>query len=47
MQYRSMKNAKSRRSKHPLLSGNVRHEPLDEIGYTGLPVVKASMEMSV
>jgi hypothetical protein len=36
-----------RRSKHPLLTGHTRHEPLVEIRYMGLPVVKASLEMTV
>jgi hypothetical protein len=36
-----------RRSKHPLLTGHTRRAPLVEIRYTGLPVVKASMEMTV
>jgi hypothetical protein len=35
------------RSKHPLLTGHTRRVPLVEIRYTGLPVVKASMEMAV
>jgi hypothetical protein len=33
--------------KHPLLTGHTRREPLVEIRYTGLPFVKASMEMTV
>jgi hypothetical protein len=33
-----------RRSKHHLLTGHTRREPLVEIRYTGLAVVKASME---
>ena len=36
-----------RRSKHPLLTGHTRRAPLVEIRYTGLPVVKASMDMTV
>jgi hypothetical protein len=36
-----------RRSKHLLLTGHTRRAPLIEISYTGLPVVKASMETTV
>jgi hypothetical protein len=36
-----------RRSKHPLLTGHTRRAPFVEIRYTGLPVVKASMEMTI
>ena len=32
---------------HPLLTGHTRRAPLVEIKYAGLPVVKASMEMTV
>jgi hypothetical protein len=41
------KNLVLRRSKHPLLTGHTRRVPLVEIRYTGLPVVKASMGMTV
>jgi hypothetical protein len=33
-------------SKHPLRTGHTRCEVIVEIRYTGLPVVKASMEMN-
>ena len=33
--------------KDPLLTGHNRRAPLVEIKYAGLPVVKASMEMTV
>jgi hypothetical protein len=36
-----------KRGKHPLLTGHTRYVPLVEIGYTGLPVVKASIETTV
>jgi hypothetical protein len=36
-----------RRSKHPMLTGQIRRAPLVDIRYTGLPVVKASMEMTI
>jgi hypothetical protein len=35
------------RSKHSLLTGQIRRAPLVEIRYLGLPVVKASIEMTV
>jgi hypothetical protein len=36
-----------RRSTHPVLTGNTRRVPLVEIGYTEMPVVKASMKTTV
>jgi hypothetical protein len=33
--------------KHPVLTGHIRPEPLIEIGYKGILVVKASMETTV
>ena len=41
------KNAKARRSVHPLLTGHTRRAPFVEIRYAGLPVVTASVEMIV
>jgi hypothetical protein len=35
------------RSKHPLLTGHTHRELLVEIKYTGLPVIKGSMETTV
>jgi hypothetical protein len=35
------------RSEHSLLTDHNRRAPLVEMRYTGLPVVKASMEMAV